>query len=349
VTLLAGGFIERGHAVTLVTLDGEDTDFYKLPERARRIGLAIAKNSSTAIHGLYNNIQRLKILRNAINDTQPDFVVSHINRTNTLTILALTHTHHRVIVVEHNNPLLNPSGRIWDALRRMSYPRAQKVVSVSWGVDSYFSWLAPEKRAVIHNPLALSKERAGGSTWQTDPAVKWIAAMGRLTRQKGFDLLLSAFSAISVRHPKWNLLILGEGELRRELEELRDKLGLANRVVFPGLVADPARLLRTAELFVMASRFEGFPYAALEAMASGLPVIYTDCPSGPREIIRHGIDGILVPNENVERLATAMDHLMTSEEERKRLALRAPDVIKRFSLERTISQWESLFNEFAGT
>jgi GalNAc-alpha-(1->4)-GalNAc-alpha-(1->3)-diNAcBac-PP-undecaprenol alpha-1,4-N-acetyl-D-galactosaminyltransferase len=342
VTLLTRGLLARGHGVTVITLFGEESDFYTLPTGATRIALGIDGNSPTVIHGLANNLQRLRILRRAIKSTAPDVVVSHLHRTNIMTILAVGRTPIPVIVVEHNDPGMNPAGRIWETLRRRTYPRARKLVSVSQGVDNQFSWLAEAQRTVIHNPLALAENEQAPDN-QMNPDRYWIAAMGRLTAQKGFDLLLHAFAKVTPDHPDWRLLIIGEGQLRGELEELRKQLGLSEGVSFAGLLANPLPALRNAKLFVMASRFEGFPYAALEAMACGLPVIYTDCPSGPREIIRDGIDGLLVPNGDVPALATAMDRLMGDSAERERLAARAPEVFERFGADKIIAKWEELF------
>jgi GalNAc-alpha-(1->4)-GalNAc-alpha-(1->3)-diNAcBac-PP-undecaprenol alpha-1,4-N-acetyl-D-galactosaminyltransferase len=346
VTLLTRGFLARGHDVSVITLYGAEHDFYTLAPTAQRLALSIEGNSTTVIHGLANNLRRLRILRKAIKSTQPDVVISHIHSTNIMTILAVGRFAVPVIAVEHNDPGMNPAGRIWETLRKRIYPRARKLVSVSRGVDSHFSWLPQEQRVVIHNPIELVAAPADLSATMERPM---ITAMGRLTAQKGFDLLLTAFAKVAAHHPDWGLTIIGDGPLRCELGELSNQLGLSSRVTFTGLLADPGTVLRSSQLFVMASRFEGFPYAALEALASGLPVIYTDCPSGPREIIRDGVDGLLVPNQDVAALANAMDRLMSDDVERKQLAARAPDVIERFGSEKIVAQWEELFAEVSKT
>lgn len=349
MTLLTRGLLANGHSVTVITLYNEDSDFFVLPKEAERIALGVDGDSATVIHGLGNNLQRLRVLRRAIKSSRPDAVISHIYRTNVMTILAVGKTGVPVIVVEHNDPGMNPAGRIWGTLRRRTYPRARKLVSVSRGVDKHFSWLSEEKRTVIHNPLELLEDRHGVSYpgAEANPPRRWITAMGRLTPQKGFDLLLQALARIAGRHPDWGLMIIGEGQLRGELEALTNQLGLSQSVSFPGLLANPLPALRNSKLFVMASRFEGFPYAALEAMACGLPVIYTDCPSGPREIIREGVDGLLVPNGDVAALAAAMDRLMSDDAERSRLAERASEVLERFGSAKIVAQWEDLLENIA--
>jgi glycosyltransferase involved in cell wall biosynthesis len=169
--------------------------------------------------------------------------------------------------------------------------------------------------------------------------------MGRLIQVKGFDRLLSAFKQLADTHPDWELVILGEGELRPELERQRTQLGLADRVHLPGFSDNPFLILRAAKLFVMTSHSEGFPYALLEAMSCGLPAVAMDCESGPREIIRPGVDGLLVADGDVDSLAAALDRLMTNEPERQTLAARAAEVLDRFGLEKIITQWEKLFAE----
>jgi GalNAc-alpha-(1->4)-GalNAc-alpha-(1->3)-diNAcBac-PP-undecaprenol alpha-1,4-N-acetyl-D-galactosaminyltransferase len=344
VTLLTQGLVARGHGVSVVTLYGREHDFFTLPAEAHRLALSIDSESPTIIHGLANNLNRLRILRRAIKSTKPDIVISHIHRTNVITILALGRGNIPVVVVEHNDPGLNSAGKIWDTLRRRTYARARKVVSVSQGVSDQFDWLPESQRAVIHNPVAFTPSQ-GEAEMASNRF--WISSMGRLTAQKGFDLLLKAFAQLATKHPEWNLRIIGDGPLREELKELANTLGVSARVTFTGLVPDPTPLLKSSQLFVMASRYEGFPYVALEALASGLPVIYTDCQSGPREIIRDGVDGRLVPNGDVNALAAMMERLMTNDKEREDMAARAPEVLQRFGVEQIISAWETLFDEIS--
>ena len=172
--------------------------------------------------------------------------------------------------------------------------------------------------------------------------------MGRLTRQKGFDVLLEAFARCNPQNRDWCLIILGEGEERSRLEALALRLGIESAVKFPGYVPEATRVLRDGDLFVLPSRYQGFPNALLEAMACGLPVISTDCPSGPSAIVRHGIDGLLIPPEDVVALSTAMCQLFATPDDRKRLASRAVEVVERFSLSTVMRSWDELLVKCRG-
>ena len=346
IVLLAQGLSNLKHQVTLITLSDKSTDFYQLPSTVSRIALGIMSDSSNLIEAVENNIGRISTLRSAIESTQPDVVVSSLRKTNVSVILALLGIKYPVIVTEQNDVKVFSYGLVWETLRRLTYPLCSKVVSVSKGVDRGIELVPSNNRAVIYNPITIKEDQTTDPLApEVDPDKNWIVSMGRLATQKGHDLLLQAFQQIAPKYPDWQLLILGKGELREQLEQMRDDLGLSGRVVFTGALNNPFAVLKKAKLFVMASRNEGFPLAHGEALACGLPVIATDCPSGPSEMIRHDVDGLLVPNQDLGALAAAMESLMSDEQKRKQLAAKATEVIERFGQDKIVAQWETLMQK----
>jgi glycosyltransferase involved in cell wall biosynthesis len=341
MSVMANYWAAKGWNVTLLTLDdGLEPPFYDLDSKIRFIPLGIAGDSPNLIVGLWNNLKRVYVLRRAIYNSQPKVVLSFLDKTNVLTLLAARMLGVPVVVSERIDPEMYSIGNAWNKLRRWTYPIAERVVVQTERARAYFPRKVQTDIKIIPNPIvSLPQEKTSSNKLPTKSS---IIAIGRFDRQKGFDLLLQAFARLKDQHPKWNLTILGEGPLRAELESLRHELGLTDRVHLPGLVQNPYELLNQANLFVLSSRFEGFPNSLCEAMASGLPVIATDCPSGPREIIRDGVDGLLIPPEDVEALAKAMDRLMSDEPERKRLASRAVEITERFGLEKVMGMWEEL-------
>lgn len=167
-------------------------------------------------------------------------------------------------------------------------------------------------------------------------------AMGRLSREKGFDLLLQAFERLAPRHPDWDLTIWGEGALKEQLIQQRDDLELTDRVSIPGSTRTPREQLAASDIFVLSSRYEGFPNALCEAMASGLPVVSFDCTFGPGTIIRNNVDGLLVPTGDVDALVAALDRLMSDEALRDQFGAEAVSIVERYSLANVAAQWEAL-------
>jgi len=333
---------KRWKITLLIYDDGSTPTFYSLDSQIRTIALGIAGVSTNMIAGLFNNLKRVYVLRKAISVSKPDAVISFMDKNNVITLLATRGLKVPVVVSEQTDPASHSIGRIWEQLRRWTYPWADHVVVQSQRALAYFPPKVQARSIVIPNPVEPIPE---GKTSSDDLLGKpSIIGMGRLVREKGFDLLLKAFARLKDRYPNWTLTILGDGNLRPQLESLRAELGLENRVHLPGIVKNPHQILKQAEIFVFSSRYEGFPMALTEAMACGLPVISTDCPSGPREIIRDGVDGVLVPPEDVDALAVAMDRLMSDEAERNRLASRATEVSERFGLEKVMGMWEEVLN-----
>jgi GalNAc-alpha-(1->4)-GalNAc-alpha-(1->3)-diNAcBac-PP-undecaprenol alpha-1,4-N-acetyl-D-galactosaminyltransferase len=348
--LLAEGFLKINYQVTLITIAGKERDFYKLPSQVSRLALNIAGTSHNTVEALKNNLQRILVLRKAIQSTNPDLVISSLPATNVLTILSLFQTKIPLIINEQNHTPDISKKTNWHTIRKLLYKHANKLVSASQELDQSFQWLPSNKRAVIYNPLVKIPE----SDWieekflqdlKIDSHKNWITSMGRLTEQKGFDILINAFSRMAHQYPDWQMLIIGEGHLRAELLALIERLNLSSQVILVGRLKNPFPLLKKSEFFVMASRWEGFGMVHAEALACGVPIIATDCPAGPKEIIRHNIDGILVENQNELDLSTAIEKLISHPEERKHLAHHTTEVTKRFELEKIIAEWDSLIQE----
>lgn len=284
-------------------------------------------------------------MREAIVNLRPQAIISFIDVTNIRTLLATQGLGVPVIISEHCDPYHNNIGAGWEGLRQISYPRAKYLTVLSEEAASYFSGFMDNRVRVMPNPIPDAARPAQDETETRHKTGQTLLAMGRLTHEKGFDLLLHAFALIAERQPTWCLQIWGEGQLRSQLEHSAATLGLRERVQFCGFTKYPFDVMRQADLFVVPSRCEGFSNVLAEAMACGLPVVSFDCPSGPRHIVRDGIDGRLVPPRDVPALAAALARLMEDETERRRLAANAPLVVERFGMEKVMSLWEQLVAE----
>jgi glycosyltransferase involved in cell wall biosynthesis len=227
-------------------------------------------------------------------------------------------------------------------LRALLYPTAEHIVlcadrDLAWAATRVPRW----RTSVLPNPLVFEPPEAGAETppWLARPC---LLAMGRFVPQKGFDLLVSAFVHLADRFPEWKLVIVGDGDLRSSLSRQVEAAGLVERVTLPGLVPSPEPALAAADIFVLPSRFEGFPTVLGEAMACGVAVVAFDCFSGPAKFIRHETDGLLVPPGNVTALADALGQVMASAELRERLGKEATSVVERFSPAVIMPQWEDI-------
>jgi glycosyltransferase involved in cell wall biosynthesis len=217
----------------------------------------------------------------------------------------------------------------------------------SEGVDWLSQEISKARGVAIPNPipypLPAAEPRLEPRRWIRSDR-KLLLAVGRLSEEKGFDRLLKAFSELAPTNPEWDLVILGEGALRSELEISVRALGLAARVYLPGRAGNVGDWYASADLYVMSSRFEGFPNTLGEAMAHGCAAVSFDCDTGPRDIIRHNEDGILVPPvDDVQGLAAALENLMQDDELRRRMAEKATEVRQRYSFKNILEMWDKLF------
>jgi len=340
---LLNHWVNAGDELSLVTIASSETDFYQLDSRVRRVTLDLGRASRTWRESVANNFRIIMGLRAFMREAQPDVLLSFIDLVNLRVLAAAFGTGKPVVVSERVDPRQHPISRIGRTLRWLLYRRASAVVVQTPGIAQWASRIVA-RRAIHVIPNPISDQFLKRSSTISAPQHK-IVSMGRLEFQKGFDLLLCAFAQCITAHPDWTLDIFGEGSEGDRLKALADDLGIADRVRLPGAIKDPERELRQADVFVLSSRYEGFPNALLEAMACGVAVVSFDCHTGPREMIQHGINGLLVSPNDVNALAKAMARLMSAEDERQRLGERAVDVAERFSLAKIAQMWRSLLEQ----
>ena len=339
-------WLEQGCRVTLVTQSGPETDAYPVPDGVDRRALGLAGDSGGKISAAWSNLRRVWALRRLIRRLRPNVVLGMMTTSSVLAVLASHRLPCRVIATEHTHPPSQSLASMWLRLRRWAYPRAHAVVALTSGTASWLEHHVPGSQVtVIPNAVRWPME-AGEPVIEPPPrdSRKRVLAVGRLHQHKGFDVLLKAFAQLKGHFPDWDLVILGEGEEREALQRQIDEAQLSDRVSMPGRVGNLSDWYGQSDLYVLSSRVEGLSNTLIEAMASGLPVIAFDCETGPREIIRHDIDGVLVAQvEDDEALAAHMADLMARPERRTSLARRAIDVRDRFCTARIMTMWSHLF------
>lgn len=309
---LANAISARGYAVDIVLASMHGPYLSGVSRQIRVIDLKAGRVSRSLLR-----------LSSYLRRERPDVLLSGLNHANVVATMArhLAGTQTRLVLTEHST-ISEEAARtrglaaraVYTLVRRL-YPHADQIVAVSQAAArdlEQFTRLPAGTVRTIYNPFDLQGIREAANQ---EPSHPWLAqgqppvilAMGRLTEAKDFPTLIRAFAAIHARHHA-RLLILGEGALRGNLEALVQEMGMDQEIIqMPGFVTNPYACLSHAALFVLSSRWEGLPGVLIEAMACGTPVISTDCPSGPREILEHGAWGRLVPVGDVTALAQAMD------------------------------------------
>ncbi len=386
---LSAQWAQAGVPVTLVTLAGAGDDAYALHPAVRRVALDMAGDSGGGIKGLWANLRRVRALRACIRASGAELVLGMMTTASVLAVLASRGLALRVIATEHTHPPSQSLSGLWLRLRRLTYPKADRVVALTRDTARWIETHVPGSRlAVIPNPVhwplqheppivappparppdvgspaaspAVASPAAGspaagspavgspaaGSPTAGSPAAgsRILLAVGRLHRDKGFDLLLQAYASIAARFPDWHLVILGEGSERAALTAQIAELGLDPHVSLPGRVGNMDDWYARADLYVLSSRVEGLSNTLLEAMSSGLAAVAFDCETGPREIVRDGQDGLLVrPAADPRALAEALAGVMGDDARRQALAASAAQVRERFSVERVLGLWRDVF------
>jgi glycosyltransferase involved in cell wall biosynthesis len=308
--LLAEAFAARGFAVDLVAAQGHGELTGQVPASVRLVNLG-ASRVAAALPGLVRYLRR----------NRPVSLLSALTHVNCVALAAraLAGSKLRVVVGEHTMMSLVSAtdagmrNRLMPRLARFAYRFADGIVAPTAGAAADLAQVLSIPKAtirVIHNPVVSPRLTALAAAplehpWFRAGAPPVILAAGRLAPEKDFRTLLRAFALLHHRLDT-RLVILGEGKERGDLERLAQALDVAAHVALPGFVDNPYQYMRHAAVFVLSSTFEGFGNVLVEAMACGTPVVSTDCPGGPTEILEGGKWGRLVPMRNPEVLSEAI-------------------------------------------
>ncbi len=258
LTGMANFWAQRGKTVTIATFQSvAEKPLFPLEKTITLLPLGLMSRSGSSVEGLYNNFRRIRIVRNLIRKQKPQVVISFLDTTNVLTLLAARGLDVPVIVTEMSDPAQVPLASLWKLLRLITYRWAQGIGVVTSKARDYFPSALRERIAVIPNPVILEKQPPINPVPFPAPAVIYF---GRLAAEKRVELLLQAFALLTTKYPEWRLVIIGDGPMRNLLESLRDELALGDRVVFLGLVESPHSLLPTCSFCVLVLRGSRFPW-----------------------------------------------------------------------------------------
>lgn len=345
---LANGLAARGHDVSLLVsyaggqLRPEVTD-----------AVEIVELTTPAIPGL-GILVTVPSLARYLRRERPAILFSAMTYANVVATLAtrLSGSATPIAVVEHTTVGMEMGGKrdVTNHLARWIYPLADRVIAVSEGVAESVrerTRVDPAQVVVLPNPVPVAaiRERTGGDVlvpWLDDPALDVVLWVGRLAPEKDLPTLLAAFEQLHDRRPSTRLVLGGTGDERERIERLVETRDLQDVVALPGYV-DPAPYMARASVFALSSTYEGLPTVLVEALACGCPVVSTDCPSGPREILGDEEWGRLVPVGDSAALADALEATLNDPPDPEHLRERAEE----FASERVLEEYETLI-EYLG-
>ncbi len=329
---LANRLVAEGYPVKIITLSGPTPPAFEVDPSIEITHLNLLSNSAGPFQSLSASLRRIWTLRKQFRSMKPKRILSFMDRVNILVLLATRGLRTRVIVSERSHPSKNSVKPGLNLMRRLLYPWANIVVFQTSGARSHFPFLAKESTTIIPNPAELiSREQA------EPPTRKMIVGIGRLSREKGFDLLVKAFANLAKQFPDWNLCIFGDGPERVVLETLARSLDV--KLELPGW-RDPSQALAMADLFVLPSRFEGFPNSLIEAMSAQVPIISSDCDFGPREILNDGEFGTLFRCDDFKDLEAKLSWAISNEQARHKMAQQGYESLQRYNPDRIFSEWK---------
>ena len=317
--------------VDILTMS-QTKNVYGLNKKVNYINLLENKDRKGFIN---NNIKRYVNLQKYINITDTTVYLVMLPITTILLLHFRSIINAPIIVAERNNP--SSYSIITKILLKKYFTMADGWIFQTPQAKKWYSHINKEYSIIIPNAVNSEFIRIpynGKKNYE-------IVSVGRLTTQKNFQLLLTAFSIIAKKHINYRLIIYGKGPLENILRKKSFLLGLSDRIEFRGYVDKIAEKIESASMFVLSSKFEGMPNALIEAMALGLPCVSTACPcGGPEYLIQNNKNGILVPVNDANKMAEAIDRVLSDDEYSKHLSKNAQMICEKLSHKKIYKKWE---------
>lgn len=331
---LANYFIKEGYDVVLVNEVKPDTNkkTYKISKEVKRIYL----EENSIRNFFYRQLKRVCSLRSIAQAERPDVILSFLGPTNVRMLVATIGLNVKKVVSVRNDPYKEYGQGLKKFFVRELFKLADGCVFQTSEAASYFSNSVQKSAKVIYNPVNEVFYKTQRKNIKNE-----IVSIGRLQDQKNPMLLIEAFAIIANKYKDWKLCFCGEGELQLQLEERCKILGISNQVLFEGQISNVNEKLSSSAIYVLSSDYEGMPNALMEAMAVGVPCISTDCPcGGPRELIKNGETGVLVPVGEVSKMAEALEVLITNQYYRESLGEAAKLRALNFKFDKILKEWK---------
>lgn len=338
----------NNHELTIMTI-ANNKDFYFLNPAIKRIVLNADIDSKTFISGLFNNILRIVKIRKNLKLIKPEIVIGMTYSCAIPLIIASIGLKCKIIVSERTFPPIQNIGSIWNILRWILYPFASKVVVLTTENKNWFNKNIPRANIeIIPNPAIFPLNNENGDIKRINEYISKsdniILSVGRMDEGKQFNKLIFTFFKLLPTLKNWKLVIVGSGPRYSSLVGLVSRLKLTEHVVFPGQCNNIGDWYARASIYVMSSKYEGFPNSLVEALAYGCPSISYDCDTGPRDIINNYQNGILVsPVGDIPALTFAVKTLIEDFELREKFSQNAINIRKNLSIEFVAKLWEKLF------
>lgn len=333
VTNLANILKSLGNTVYIISIASfEGNCPYSLDESIKIIHLGLPFNKHSFVFAFFHYSRILQKLKKYSNELKINYMIGTYHLLNCS--LSFLPPRIKTIGCEHFN--YEASGKLNNLLKRLFYKKLDSIVLLTERDRRKYSFC--KNTYVIPNSLSF---RPNG---QSSCSNKIMISLGRLTKQKGYDLLIEAIAPIKSELSDWKIILYGDGEDKEKLLQMIDVLQLSEIIELHAPVTNVEEVYKNASIYLSSSRWEGFPMVCLEAQSCGLPCVTFDCPCGPGEIVEDGKTGFVVPLADKEMFANKLLELVSNENLRKQFGEKAAFEVKRYSTENISKLWENLFN-----